>query len=77
MACSHGGMYSVDPKLVRLDCSSSVNPLGAPEKTGVLVRDCSTFTGMGSQHVRIAVRTHKENVMLVKALEEMDNGKAR
>ena len=32
MACSHGGMYSVDPKLVRLDCSSSVNPLGAPEK---------------------------------------------
>ncbi len=47
------------------------------KKTGVLVRDCSTFTGMGSQHVRIAVRTHKENVMLVKALEEMDNGKAR
>lgn len=47
------------------------------KKTGVLVRDCSTFTGMGSQHVRIAVRTHKENVMLVKALEEMENGKAR
>ncbi|MGI0020411.1 MAG: pyridoxal phosphate-dependent aminotransferase [Nitrososphaera sp.] len=47
------------------------------KKTGVLVRDCSTFTGMGSQHVRIAVKTHKENMMLVKALEEMDNGKAR
>jgi threonine-phosphate decarboxylase len=47
------------------------------EKTGVLVRDCSTFTGMGSQHVRVAVRTHKENVLLVRALEAMDNGRAR
>lgn len=47
------------------------------KKTGVLVRDCSSFTGMGSQHVRIAVKTHKENMMLVKALEEMDNDKAR
>jgi threonine-phosphate decarboxylase len=28
--CSHGGVYSVDAKLVRLDCSSSVNPLGPP-----------------------------------------------
>jgi threonine-phosphate decarboxylase len=31
-ACSHGGVYSVNPRLVRLDCSSSVNPLGAPKK---------------------------------------------
>jgi threonine-phosphate decarboxylase len=46
-------------------------------KTGVLVRDCSTFTGMGTQHVRIAVKTHKENLVLLKALERMDNGKAR
>jgi threonine-phosphate decarboxylase len=47
------------------------------KKTGVLVRDCSTFTGMGTQHVRIAVKTHKENLVLLKALERMDNGKAR
>ncbi|MDQ3835834.1 MAG: histidinol-phosphate aminotransferase family protein, partial [Thermoproteota archaeon] len=31
-ACSHGGIYSVNPRLVRLDSSSSVNPLGAPRK---------------------------------------------
>jgi histidinol-phosphate/aromatic aminotransferase/cobyric acid decarboxylase-like protein len=31
-ACSHGGVYSVNPRLVRLDCSSSINPLGAPRK---------------------------------------------
>ncbi|MEM3159991.1 MAG: histidinol-phosphate transaminase [Nitrososphaera sp.] len=47
------------------------------KKTGVLVRDCSTFTGMGSQHVRIAVKTHRENLIVLKALERMENGKAR
>lgn len=47
------------------------------KKTGVLVRDCSTFTGMGSQHVRIAVKTHRENLLVLKALERMENGKAR
>lgn len=42
------------------------------KKTGVLVRDCSTFTGMGSQHVRVAVKAHRENLRLVKALEGFD-----
>src|ERR671918_2241306 len=31
-ACSHGGTYSVNPRLVRLDYSSSINPLGTPRK---------------------------------------------
>ena len=47
------------------------------KRTGVLVRDCSTFTGMGDQHVRVAVKTRRENLILLKAREEMDNGKAR
>lgn len=47
------------------------------KKTGVLVRDCSTFTGMGSQHIRIAVKRHRENLAVLKALERMDDGKAR
>lgn len=42
------------------------------KKTGVLVRDCSTFTGMGSRYVRIAVKAHRENLQLLKALEEFD-----
>ena len=41
-------------------------------KTGVLVRDCSTFSGMGSQHVRVAVKTHKENLQLLRALVGFD-----
>ncbi|HXV46975.1 MAG TPA: histidinol-phosphate transaminase [Nitrososphaera sp.] len=42
------------------------------KKTGVLVRDCSTFTGMGSRHIRVAVKSHKENLRLLKALEGFD-----
>ena len=42
------------------------------KKTGVLVRDCSTFTGMGSQYIRLAVKTHRENMLLLKALEAFD-----
>jgi threonine-phosphate decarboxylase len=44
------------------------------KKTGVLVRDCSTFTGMGSQHIRVAVKRRRENIALLKALEASDNG---
>jgi threonine-phosphate decarboxylase len=44
------------------------------KKTGVLVRDCSTFTGMGSQYVRVAVKSHRENLQLLKALEAFDRG---
>ena len=42
------------------------------KRTGVLVRDCSTFTGMDSQYIRLAVKKHKENVLLLKALEVFD-----
>jgi threonine-phosphate decarboxylase len=42
------------------------------KKTGVLVRDCSTFTGMGPHHIRVAVKSHKENLRLLKALEGFD-----
>lgn len=40
-------------------------------KKKLLVRDCSTFHGLNNKFIRIAVRTHKENVKLVKALEEI------
>lgn len=37
----------------------------------ILVRDCSTIHGLDSKHIRIAIKTHKENVKLVKALGEI------
>ncbi|MGQ0771954.1 MAG: threonine-phosphate decarboxylase CobD [Nitrososphaerota archaeon] len=35
----------------------------------ILIRDCSTFRGLGKNYVRIAIRTRNENVKLIKALE--------
>jgi threonine-phosphate decarboxylase len=35
----------------------------------ILIRDCSTFRGLNQNYFRIAVKTHKENLKLVKALE--------
>lgn len=42
------------------------------KKTGVLVRDCSTFTGMDTHHIRVAVKTRKENLLLSRALEMLN-----
>jgi threonine-phosphate decarboxylase len=40
---------------------------------GILVRDCSTFTGMSNDFIRVAVRTHNDNLMLLKAIYDIDN----
>ena len=37
-SCSHGGVYSVDPRLVRVDFSSNVNPLGISENVLKILR---------------------------------------
>jgi len=35
---------------------------------GILVRDCSNFPGLGRTYIRLAVRTRRENEMLLKEL---------
>ncbi len=40
-------------------------------KKGILIRDCSDFKGLRRGYYRIAVRTHEENEILLKALEEI------
>lgn len=37
----------------------------------ILVRDCKNFRGLSNHHIRIAVKSHKENLKLVKALENV------
>jgi len=39
-------------------------------KKNILIRDCSTFRGLNDNFIRIAVRTHKENLHLIEALQE-------
>jgi len=38
-------------------------------KKGILIRDCANFRGLGKQFIRVAVRTHKENMRLLQTLE--------
>ncbi len=40
--------------------------------SGILVRDCRTFTGMGLKHIRVAVKKHIENAILMDALKSME-----
>ncbi len=37
----------------------------------ILVRDCSNFRGLDSYHIRIAVKTHKENQRLLEGLKTL------
>ncbi|MEA3416191.1 MAG: threonine-phosphate decarboxylase CobD [Thermodesulfobacteriota bacterium] len=38
---------------------------------GILIRDCSTFDGMGDRYFRVAVKKHKQNVILIEKLKEV------
>jgi len=42
-------------------------------KKGILVRDCSNFKGLDSSYIRIAVRSRRENKILIKALKHASN----
>ncbi|MFH1507555.1 MAG: threonine-phosphate decarboxylase CobD [Candidatus Omnitrophota bacterium] len=39
-------------------------------KNGILIRDCANFRGLRKKFIRLAVRTDKENIRLLQALEE-------
>jgi len=39
-------------------------------KKGILIRDCANFRGLNDQFIRVAVRSRKENMRLMQALEE-------
>jgi threonine-phosphate decarboxylase len=39
-------------------------------KKGILIRDCSNFRGLNKRFVRLAVRTHQQNLRLLQALED-------
>lgn len=55
-------------KLTSLDAPTLTEKLGV---RGILIRDCSSFSGLGNRYVRVAVRTRRENKRLVKALREI------
>lgn len=39
-------------------------------RKGILVRDCSNFRGLDSTYIRVAVKSHRENTILLKEIAE-------
>lgn len=52
--------------LLRLDRAQQA--VASLREKGLLVRDCSNFSGLDGSYIRIAVRSHQENVALLKEL---------
>lgn len=38
-------------------------------KKGILIRDCANFKGLGNKFIRLAVRSHKDNLKLLRAVK--------
>ncbi len=58
--------------LVRIDVEVDLNSTNIRDclaKEGILIRDCSTFQGMGDRYFRVAVKKHKQNVILIEKLK--------
>jgi threonine-phosphate decarboxylase len=54
-----------------LHLSNAVHVRQELEHIGILVRDCSNFTGLDETYLRIAVRTRRENRLLLKEMERI------
>jgi len=55
-------------KVTSMDAFTLREKLGAH---GMLVRDCSTFPGLDSRYIRIAIKSRRENKYLIKSLRAM------
>ncbi|HPU35942.1 MAG TPA: threonine-phosphate decarboxylase CobD [Bacillota bacterium] len=40
-------------------------------RRGIMVRDCNGFAGLAGRYIRVAVRTHPENIKLINALKSI------
>ncbi len=52
-----------------LEHSESRNIIAEMKKRGILIRDCGNFEGLNSRFMRIAVKGHRENAILIKELK--------
>lgn len=41
---------------------------------GIMIRDCGNFKGLEKGFYRIAIKTHEDNLKLIKAMQEVKNG---
>jgi threonine-phosphate decarboxylase len=57
-----------DANFYLLKMSSANEIFQQLKRKGILLRDCSDFKGLDSTYLRVAVKSHKENTILIKGL---------
>lgn len=60
--------------LVSIDSRAGINSTELKDclaREGILIRDCSTFQGMGDRYFRVAVKKHKQNMIFIEKLKEI------
>lgn len=62
--------FHSDANFYLLKINNAGEICSALKHKGVLVRDCSNFKGLDSTYIRVAVRTRRENTILLKELLE-------
>jgi threonine-phosphate decarboxylase len=62
------GFYSSDANFYLLKVKDGNEICSQLMKDGILVRNCSNFKGLDSSYIRIAVKSHRENTILIKEL---------
>ncbi|MBW2568352.1 MAG: threonine-phosphate decarboxylase [Deltaproteobacteria bacterium] len=63
--------------LVRINSMEGMNSTELRDRLaseGLLIRDCSTFQGMGNRFFRVAVKKHKQNMVLIERLHKLGTG---
>ena len=60
--------FDSDVNFYLLKISSANEIFQQLKRKGILVRDCSNFRGLDNTYLRVAVKSHKENTILIKEL---------
>ena len=67
-------VYPSEANYLLIETPKAVQLVKGLYKRGILVRDCSDFQGLGKEHLRVAVRTRKENSILIGVMKEILEG---
>jgi threonine-phosphate decarboxylase len=63
--------YPSDANYYLLESGKAKDLIDGLLERGIAVRDCSNFKGLGKSHFRVAVRSSKENALLVNRMMEI------
>lgn len=63
--------YESNTNFFLVGCDNSIMLQKRLLEYNILVRDCSNFTKMGSNHIRISIRKRDDNIRLIEALERV------